>query len=159
MAGHCVTLHRYTQTLTIPRPAESVGNCRHANTQPSNHKTLSSRNNWQCSYKGPNHGREERTHPNRIQVTNCNELYLPGSQFRRNECGLLISIVPLGDHVDATAFAPTPGLVSNSDGEGSTVGSPRTAPRSIRCWRIVKTLLEPRSWRLITRGQAVSLHR
>src|SRR2546427_11145085 len=36
MAGHCVTLHRYTQTLTIPRPAESVGNCRHANTQPSN---------------------------------------------------------------------------------------------------------------------------
>src|SRR2546427_1984314 len=26
--------------------------------------------------------------------------------------GLLISIVPLGDHVDATAFAPTPGLTN-----------------------------------------------
>jgi YVTN family beta-propeller protein len=71
------------------------------------------------------------------------------------ETGKVITTVPIGDHVDATAFDPESKLVFNSNGEGSVTIIRQEAPDKYSVVQTVKTIpraktmaLDPKTHRL-----------
>jgi DNA-binding beta-propeller fold protein YncE len=71
------------------------------------------------------------------------------------ETGEVITTLPIGDHVDATAFDPETGLIFNSNGEGTVTIVHQESPNKYSVAETVKTLpraktsvLDPKTHRL-----------
>ena len=56
------------------------------------------------------------------------------------DSGRVITTVPIGDHVDATAFDPQSGLIFNSNGEGTITVIRQVSPDEYSVVENVKTL-------------------
>jgi DNA-binding beta-propeller fold protein YncE len=65
------------------------------------------------------------------------------------DSGKVIATLPIGDHVDATAFDTETRLVFNSNGEGTITVIRQETPDKYSVVENVKTLLGPRPWLLI----------
>lgn len=71
------------------------------------------------------------------------------------ESGKVITTVPIGDHVDATAFDPASKLIFNSNGEGTITVIHEDSPEKYSVVETVKTVpraktmaLDPKTHRL-----------
>jgi hypothetical protein len=71
------------------------------------------------------------------------------------DTGQVITTLPIGDHVDATAFDPETGLIFNSNGEGTITVIHQDSPDKYSLVETVKTLpraktmaLDPKTHRL-----------
>ena len=72
------------------------------------------------------------------------------------DSGKVITTLPIGDHVDATAFDTQTKLIFNSNGEGTITVIHQDSPDKYSVVETVKTRHEPRPWRWIRRLTASS---
>ena len=56
------------------------------------------------------------------------------------DTGKVITTLPIGDHVDATAFDPEPRLIFNSNGDGTITVIKQESPDSYSIVETVKTV-------------------
>jgi hypothetical protein len=65
------------------------------------------------------------------------------------DTGQVITALPIGDHVDATAFDPESGLIFNSNGEGTITVIHQDSSDKYSVVENVKTVPKAKPWRLI----------
>jgi hypothetical protein len=75
--------------------------------------------------------------PNRRLFVGCRSKVMA---VMNADTGLVITTLPIGDHVDATAFDPETKLIFNSNGEGSVTVIRQESPDHYSLVETVKTL-------------------